>query len=56
MKLTAENLVKQSPKRLAQAERMRGAGENCPGGEQVQPDLEDVYLYYFQEKSGEGSK
>lgn len=35
---------------------LRIVGENCPGGEQVQPDLEDVYLYYFQEKSGEGSK
>lgn len=35
---------------------LRIVGESCPGGEQVQPDLEDVYLYYFQEKSGEGSK
>ena len=35
---------------------LRIVGESCPGGEQVQPDLEDVYLYYFQEKSGEGTK
>ena len=35
---------------------LRIVGDSCPGGEQVQPDLEDVYLYYFQEKSGEGSK
>lgn len=35
---------------------LRIVGDGCPGGEQVQPDLEDVYLYYFQEKSGEGSK
>lgn len=35
---------------------LRIVGESCPGGEQVQPDLEDVYLHYFQEKSGEGSK
>lgn len=33
---------------------LRIVGDACPGGEPVQPDLEDVYLYHFQESSGEG--
>ncbi len=33
---------------------LRIVGDSCPGGEQVAPDLEDVYLYYFQESSREG--
>ena len=33
---------------------LRIVGDSCPGGEPVQPDLEDVYLYHFQETSGEG--
>ncbi len=28
---------------------LRIVGDSCPGGEPVQPDLEDVYLYHFQE-------
>ncbi len=33
---------------------LRIVGDSCSGGEQVAPDLEDVYLYYFQESSREG--
>lgn len=33
---------------------LRIVGDSCPGGEPVQPDLEDVYLYHFQEASEEG--
>lgn len=33
---------------------LRIVGDTCPGGEQASPDLEDVYLYHFQETSGEG--
>lgn len=33
---------------------LRIVGNDCPGGEPVVPDLEDVYLYHFQETSGEG--
>lgn len=32
---------------------LRIVGDSCPGGEKVQPDLEDVYLYHFQEATGE---
>lgn len=30
---------------------LRIVGDACPGGEPAQPDLEDVYLCHFQEKS-----
>ena len=33
---------------------LRIVGDSCPGGEVVSPDLEDVYLYYFQETAKEG--
>lgn len=33
---------------------LRIVGDSCPGGEAVQPDLEDVYLYHFQETAEEG--
>ena len=33
---------------------LRIVGDSCPGGEPVQPDLEDVYLYHFRKVSGEG--
>lgn len=33
---------------------LRIVGDTCPGGEAAAPDLEDVYLYHFQETSGEG--
>lgn len=33
---------------------LRIVGDSCPGGAPVQPDLEDVYLYHFQESSEEG--
>lgn len=33
---------------------LRIVGDSCPGGEPVQPDLEDVYLYHFQETAEEG--
>lgn len=33
---------------------LRIVGDDCPGGERAVPDLEDVYLYHFQEISGEG--
>lgn len=33
---------------------LRVVGDSCPGGEAVQPDLEDVYLYHFQETAEEG--
>lgn len=32
---------------------LRIVADQCPGGEPVAPDLEDVYLYYFQEATGE---
>lgn len=31
---------------------LRIVADSCPGGEAVQPDLEDVYLYHFREQSG----
>lgn len=31
---------------------LRVIGEECPAGTPVSPDLEDVYLYHFQERSG----
>jgi ABC-type multidrug transport system ATPase subunit len=33
---------------------LRIVSDDCPGGEPAVPDLEDVYLYHFQEASGEG--
>ncbi len=33
---------------------LRIVGDSCPGGTAVAPDLEDVYLYHFQEQSKEG--
>lgn len=33
---------------------LRIVGDTNPGGEAVPPDLEDVYLYYFQETAKEG--
>ncbi len=33
---------------------LRIVGDSCPGGTAVSPDLEDVYLYHFQEQSKEG--
>ena len=33
---------------------LRVVADECPGGQPIQPDLEDVYLYHFQEVSGEG--
>lgn len=33
---------------------LRIVGDACPGGQPVRPDLEDVYLYYFQEASERG--
>lgn len=33
---------------------LRIVGDSCPGGEPIQPDLEDVYLYHFQETAEEG--
>ena len=33
---------------------LRIVGDSCPGGEAVSPDLEDVYLYHFQETAKEG--
>lgn len=34
---------------------LRIVGDTCPpGGEEVQPDLEDVYLYHFKETAKEG--
>ncbi len=33
---------------------LRVIGDECPGGVPVEPDLEDVYLYYFREASGKG--
>ncbi len=33
---------------------LRIVGDSCPGGTAIQPDLEDVYLYHFQEQSKEG--
>ena len=33
---------------------LRIVGDTNPGGEAVSPDLEDVYLYYFQETAKEG--
>lgn len=33
---------------------LRVVADECPGGEAVQPDLEDVYLYHFQEAAEEG--
>ena len=33
---------------------LRIVGDSCPGGEAVQPDLEDVYRYHFQETAEEG--
>ena len=33
---------------------LRIVGDTCPGGQPVRPDLEDVYLYYFQEASERG--
>ena len=33
---------------------LRIVGDNCPGGEEINPDLEDVYLYYFRETAEEG--
>ena len=32
---------------------LRIVGDSCPGGEAVDPDLEDVYLYYFRESAKE---
>lgn len=32
---------------------LRIVGDSCPGGEVVNPDLEDVYLYYFRESAKE---
>ena len=32
---------------------LRIVGDSCPGGEAVNPDLEDVYLYYFRESAKE---
>ena len=31
---------------------LRIVGDSCPGGAPAAPDLEDVYLYHFQESSG----
>lgn len=31
---------------------LRIVADSCPGGQEVQPDLEDVYLYHFREQSG----
>ena len=31
---------------------LRIVGDSCPGGDPAAPDLEDVYLYHFQESSG----
>ena len=33
---------------------LRIVGDHCPGGEEITPDLEDVYLYYFRETAEEG--
>lgn len=33
---------------------LRIVAEDCPGGTQTSPDLEDVYLYHFQENAEEG--
>ena len=33
---------------------LRIVADSCPGGQEVQPDLEDVYLYHFREQSGQG--
>lgn len=35
---------------------LRVVGDSCPGGQPVSPDLEDVYLYYFQEASEGGGQ
>lgn len=32
---------------------LRVVGDECPGGEPIQPDLEDVYLYHFRETAKE---
>ena len=32
---------------------LRIVGDSCPGGEAVDPDLQDVYLYYFRESAKE---
>lgn len=32
---------------------LRIVGDSCPGGEEINPDLEDVYLYYFRETAEE---
>ena len=32
---------------------LRIVGDSCPGGEEIDPDLEDVYLYYFRESAKE---
>ena len=32
---------------------LRIVGDSCPGGEEIAPDLEDVYLYYFRETAEE---
>ena len=31
---------------------LRIVADSCPDGQEVQPDLEDVYLYHFREQSG----
>ena len=33
---------------------LRIVGDSCPGGEEINPDLEDAYLYYFRESVEEG--
>ncbi len=33
---------------------LRIVGDSCPGGQEITPDLEDVYLYYFRETAREG--
>ena len=32
---------------------LRIVGDSCPGGKEINPDLEDVYLYYFRETAEE---